>query len=283
MHPSGGAAGDGDRAPGGTSDRAARARSSAAGTELGLAGKRALVTGASRGVGAAAARLLARLGADAGLSCRTRLGDAERVAAEARGLGVRAWAEAGDLSDPDAVDRLFARADAEFDGLDFFVGAAGIWPVADVPLAEMGASRWRRTIAANLNAVFHTTREALRRMAPGGRVVLVSSTASQRGEAGHADYAASKGAVNALVKSVCVEAGRRGITVNAVAPGWIDTDMSRDVLHSGARAAIEAAIPLGRVATATDVAGTIAFLCSSWARHVTGEILNVNGGAVLAG
>lgn len=255
----------------------------AAGRELGLAGKRALVTGASRGVGAATVRLLARLGVDAGLSCRTRLDDAEAVAEEARRLGVRAWTEAGDLSDPEAVDRLFARVDAEFGGLDLFVGNAGIWPVADVPLEEMEAARWRRTIAANLDSVFHTTRAALRRMSPGGRVVLVSSTAAQRGEAGHADYAASKGAIHSLVKGVCVEAGGRGITVNAVAPGWIDTDMSREALQGDARSAIEAAIPLGRVATAEDVAGTIAFLCSSWARHVTGEALNVNGGAVLAG
>ncbi len=254
-----------------------------AGLELDLAGKRALVTGGSRGVGAATVRLLARLGADTGISCRTRLDEAEQVVREAERCGSRAWADCGDLSDPEAVARLFARVDSEFGGLDLFVGNAGIWPVEDVPLAEMDAGRWRRTMAVNLDSIFYTTREALRRISPGGRIVLVSSTAAQRGEAGHGDYAATKGAINSLVKGLCVEAGGSNVTVNAVAPGWIDTEMSSKALESEARAAIDAAIPLGRVATAEDVAGAIAFLCSSWARHVTGEVLNVNGGAVLAG
>ena len=273
----------GDRGSGVQAVAARRGPNLSAGRELDLAGKRALVTGGSRGVGAATVRLLARLGADTGISCRNRVDDAERIVEEVGRLGSRAWAEFGDLSDPGVATRLFARLDSEFGGLDLFVGNAGVWPVEDVPLAEMDPDRWRRTLAVNLDSIFYTTQEALRRISPGGRIVLVSSTAAQRGEAGHGDYAAAKGAINSLVKGLCVEAGERGVTVNAVAPGWIDTEMSRDVLGSEARAAIDAAIPLGRVATAADVAGTIAFLCSSWARHVTGEVLNVNGGAVLAG
>lgn len=255
----------------------------ATGLELDVAGKRAVVTGGSRGVGAATVRLLARLGAHTGVSCRRRLDDAQQVVEEAKRCGVQAWAESGDLSDEAAAARLFDRADSEFGGLDLFVGNAGIWPVEAVPVAEMDAARWRRTLAVNLDGIFYTTREALRRISPNGRIVLISSTAAQRGEAGHGDYAAAKGAIHSLVKGLCVEASRRGVAVNAVAPGWIDTEMSREALGGEARGGIEATIPLGRVATAEDVAGTIVFLCSSWARHVTGEVLNVNGGAVLAG
>lgn len=252
-------------------------------TDLRLEGKRALVTGGSRGVGAATVRLLAGAGADVGVSYHSRSDEAGRVVAEARAMGVRSWAEGGDIADRAAVDRLFSRVDREFGNLDILVGNAGIWPVADVPLSEMDDARWQRTIAVNLDSVFFTTREALRRMNDDGRVVLVSSTAGQRGEAYHSDYAATKGAMISMVKSLCVEVGARGITVNSIAPGWIDTEMSQDALGSEDRARIEADIPIGRVATAEDVAGPIVLLCSPLARHITGEILNVNGGAVLVG
>jgi len=251
--------------------------------DLRLKGKRALVTGGSRGVGSATVRLLAGAGADVGISYHRRSAEARRVVAEARDMGVSSWAEGGDLADPEAVDRLFSRLDREFGSLDIFVGNAGIWPIPDVPLAEMDNVRWKHTIAVNLHSIFYTTREALRRMNDDGRVILVSSTAGQRGEAYHADYAATKGAMISMVKGLCVEVGDRGITVNSVAPGWIDTEMSQDALGSEDRARIEADIPIGRVATAEDVAGPIALLCSPLARHITGEILNVNGGAVLVG
>ena len=253
------------------------------GLNLQLAGKRALVTGGSRGVGAATVRLLAQAGADVGISYHNRGDEARAVVEEARGMGVRSWAEGGDLADRRAVDELFKRVDAEFGGLDIFVGNAGIWPVADIPVSEMGDERWHRTVAVNLDSIFFTTRAALQRLSDDGRVVLVSSTAGQRGEAYHSDYAATKGAIISMVKGLCVEVGRRGITVNAVAPGWIDTEMSEDALHGSGREAIDAAIPLGRVATAEDVAGPIVLLCSPLARHITGEILNVNGGSVLVG
>ena len=250
---------------------------------LDLKSKRALVTGGSRGVGAATARLLARAGADVGISFHTRADDAAAVVSELAETGAHAWAEGGNLAEPAAVERLFARTDAEFGGLDIFVGNAGVWPVPDVPLAEMDEERWRNTVAVNLDSIFLTTRAALQRMNDNGRVVLVSSTAGQRGEAFHSDYAATKGAMISMVKGLCVEVGGRGITVNAVAPGWIDTEMSERALNGPGRAAIDAAIPIGRVATAEDVAGPIVLLCSPLARHITGEILNVNGGAVLVG
>lgn len=251
--------------------------------KIDLRGKRAVVTGGTRGVGRATALLLGAAGADVGISYHSRSGEAETVVSDLERLGVRAWAEGGDLADPAVVDRLFRRVAQEFGDLDIFVGNAGIWPPDDVPLSRMSDERWHRTVAVNLDAIFYTTRAAARSMADGGRIVLVSSTAGQRGEAFHADYSATKGALIALVKSVCAELAPRGITVNCVAPGWIDTEMCKPAFAGGGRERIEASIPLGRVASPDDVAGPIVFLCSEYARHITGETVNVNGGAVLCG
>ena len=248
-----------------------------------LSGRYAVVTGGSRGVGSATALLLARAGAGVGIGYRAREDEAREVVDTMRSMGVPAWAQAGDLSRPEDAEALFERADREFDGLDVFVANAGIWPPDDVSVADMDDERWRCTVAANLDSVFYTTRAAAKRIRDGGRIVFVSSTAGQRGEAYHADYAATKGALISMVKGLCVELAPRGVTVNAVAPGWIDTEMSSSAFVAGGREAIERAIPLGRIASAEDVAGPILFLCSEWARHVTGEILNVNGGAVLPG
>lgn len=248
-----------------------------------LSGKTAVVTGGSRGIGAATARMLARAGADVGIGYRRRTHDADGVVKELLASGVRAWAEPGDLSRREDVERLFARADREFGTLDLFVGNAGIWPPQDVALTEMTDEQWHNTIAVNLDSTFYSTRAALRRIRPGGAVVLVTSTAAQRGERYHGDYAASKGGMVSLVKGLCAEVGGRDITVNSVAPGWVDTEMSADTLKGEELASIEASIPIGAVATAEDIAGPIVFLCSSLARHVTGEILNVNGGSVLVG
>lgn len=250
---------------------------------LDLEGRNAVVTGGSRGVGRAVALLLARAGAGVGIGYRSREAEARRTVDEIRELGVHGWAEAGDLADPDDAERLFRRADDEFEGLDIFVGNAGIWPPEDVPIGEMTEERWRSTLGANLDSIFYTTRAAARRIRDGGRIVLVSSTAGQRGEAFHADYAASKGALLSLVKGLCVEMGPRGITVNAVAPGWIETEMAEPAYRDGGREEVAASIPLRRIASAEDVAGPILFLCTTLGRHVTGEVLNVNGGAVLVG
>ena len=151
-----------------------------------------------------------------------------------------------------------------------------------MPLERMTEAQWRSTLSQNLDSVFHLLHVLGPRMADGGSIVLVASTAAQRGEAFHADYAASKGAIVALTKSLAVEMAPR-VRVNCVAPGWADTEMAARPYAGGGRAAIEATIPLGRVASAEDVAGPIVFLCSSLARHITGEILNVNGGSVLCG
>ncbi|MBI4540488.1 MAG: SDR family oxidoreductase [Gemmatimonadetes bacterium] len=248
-----------------------------------LRGKNAVVTGGSRGIGRATAMLLARSGAAVGISYRSRLDEAQAVVREIEAKGGRAWAEAGDLSVRGDAERLFERADREFQGLDILVGNHGIWPSEDVPVTEMSDEQWRRTIAVNLDSMFYAARAAARRLRRGGAIVLVSSTAGQRGEAGHADYAATKGAIISMVKGICVELAPRGITVNAVAPGWVGTEMAAPALVGEARRRIEASIPLGRLAAAEDIAGPIVFLCTPLARHITGEILNVNGGAVLVG
>lgn len=248
---------------------------------ISLAGQTILITGGSRGIGRAAAVLAARAGADVGLTYRSRVAEAEAVARAIRALGRRAFVSGGDLADPDVVQRVFGEAKAAFGGLDHFVANAGVWPPDDVPLASLTETRWRSTIAQNLDAVFYTTRAALRLLRPGGSVILVASTAAQRGEAFHADYAASKGALIALTKSLAVECAPE-IRVNCVAPGWVDTDMSAQTLATE-RARIEATIPLHRIPPADDLAGPIVFLASAWARHITGEVLNVNGGSVLCG
>lgn len=248
-----------------------------------LRGRRALVTGGSRGVGGAIARMLADAGATVGIAYRDRHEDAAALVREVERSGGSAWSHAGDLSDPADVEKLFARAADEFGGLDIFVGNAGIWSPEDVPVARMTDAQWRRTLSINLDAIFYCTRAAARLVSDHGRIVLIGSTAGQRGEAGHADYAASKGALISMVKGIALELAPRDVTVNCVAPGWIDTEMAAAPYRDGGRAAIEAAIPLGRVAAPTDVAGPVVFLCSDYARHITGEVLNVNGGSVLCG
>ena len=271
-----------------------------------LSGKAALVTGGSRGVGAATAVMLAKAGADVAITYRERKAAADEVLGRIQEIHRRrsqgGREEGGgrspsisiqaDVSRREDNERAVEEARAAFGRLDIFVANAGIWPPDDVAVRDMDDARWRDTLAVNLDSVFYGCRAAMNAMERGGggvgwgRIVIVTSTAGQRGEAYHADYAATKGAIISFVKSLAVEAAKDDITVNGVAPGWIDTEMSagpygRD--GGAGRKAIEAGIPLGRIATAEDVAGPIVFLCSELARQVTGEIVNVNGGSVLCG
>lgn len=255
-----------------------------------LNGKRALVTGGTRGIGAAVAMLLGGAGADVCVGYRSRRGDAEKVVAGLAALGVKGEALAANLATASGAESLVGHAVKELGGLDILVHSAGIWPADDVPATEMTEERWSATLRENLDATFFVTRAAAKAMSAqgarrngGGRIVLVSSTAGQRGEAGHSDYAASKGAMISFVKSVAVELARHDITVNAVAPGWVDTEMCEAPFAGGGKERIAAGIPVGRVATPEDIAFPVVSLCFDGARHVTGEILNVNGGAVLCG
>ena len=245
-------------------------------------GKTALVTGGSRGIGRAVVLMLARAGADVAIAYRSRAADAEAVAAEASAVGRRVITVGGDLGDPEQADHVVARVGEALGRLDIFVANAGVWPPEDVPLAKLPHARWRETVAANLDAVYYSTRAALGLMGPGGRIVLVSSTAGQRGEAGHADYAATKGALIALTKSLAVECAP-DILVNCVAPGWVDTEMAAPAYGGAEKARIAGTIPLRRIPSPEQIAGPIVFLCSDLASHITGEILNVNGGSVLCG
>jgi len=242
-------------------------------------GKIVLVTGGSRGIGAACVRLFTELGARVGFTWRSSEAAARALEAGSAGRA-RGWR--ADVTDDEAVARFVREAEAAWGGVDVAVANAGIWEGAAVE--AMTAAEWHATIDANLGGTWRLCREAvpaLRRRG-GGAIVVLSSTAGQRGEAHHSHYAASKGGQISLVKSLAVECAPE-IRVNAVAPGWVDTDMSAAPLHGGERAAILASIPLGRAATAEDVADAIAFLASDRARHVTGEVLNVNGGSVLCG
>ncbi|HEY0779632.1 MAG TPA: SDR family oxidoreductase [Gemmatirosa sp.] len=248
-----------------------------------LHGRRAVVSGASRGIGAAAVRLLASAGADVVVGYRTRPDDAERVAAEARASGARAVTCGADLDTRDGCEALVRVGVDAFGGVDVVVINHGVWPAAEVPVATMDDARWSATMRADLDSVFWLSRAAANVLGAGGRLVFVSSTAGQRGEAFHADYAAAKGAMISFVKSLAVELAPRDVTVNCVAPGWVDTEMTEPALRDGGRERIAATIPIGRIASAEDVAGPILFLASPLARHVTGEVLNVNGGSVLCG
>jgi 3-oxoacyl-[acyl-carrier protein] reductase len=182
---------------------------------------------------------------------------------------------------------------AAFGRLDALVVNHGIWPPDDAPIAQMSEAQWRRTMGVNLDSVFGLVQAAVAQMlkqerliadAPRGHIVLISSTAGQRGEANHADYAVTKGALISLTKSLSSELAPRGIRVNCVAPGWVATEMSASTLddpESGSK--IAAGIPVGRPASAREIAGPVLFLCTPLAGFISGEILNVNGGAVLVG
>ena len=244
----------------------------------GIDRRKVLVTGGSRGIGRAVAVTLTALGAHVGIGYRAdkrAAGEAlgtMRDAAPADGDRPDPWAEAADLSTERGVSRLFARLDSETDGaLDIFVGNAGIWNEQPSTVRDLALEEWRAMIDANLTSAFLCTREACRRMGSGGRIILISSTAAQRGEPGHAHYAASKGAMQSFVKSVAAEVGGHGIAVNAVAPGWVHTDMTAGVLRETERDRIESEIPIGRIAEPIDIAGPVAFLASDLARHITGD------------
>ena len=265
--------------------------SSNPGVTLSLAGKVALITGGSRGIGAAAVRLFREAGAQVVFSFREASAQAEALELECGGREVcRAIQQ--QLLTPSDGEALVAASIAAFGRLDCLVINHGIWPAHDAPIGTMSDAQWRETLGTNLDSVFGLLRAGVAQMqhhpahADGtrGKIVLVSSTAGQRGEAFHTAYAASKGALISMTKGLSTELAGQGIAVNCVAPGWVRTDMSADTLADPiASKKIGSTIPLGRVGTPDEIAGPILFLCTPWAGFVQGEIFNVNGGAVLVG
>jgi 3-oxoacyl-[acyl-carrier protein] reductase len=248
-----------------------------------LEGKRAVVTGGTRGIGAAVAELLVECGASVCVGYRSRRADADAVVDRLSERGPAVVAHGADLGDAAGADSLIAAGVAAFGGLDIVVHSAGIWPPEEVPVHEMSDERWHRTMRENVDAMFFVSRAAARVLGDGGRIVHIASTAGQRGEAYHADYGASKGAMISFVKGQAVELARRGVTVNCVAPGWVDTEMCVLPFADGGKARIEGGIPNGRVASAMDIAWAAVALCAPGARHLVGEVVNVNGGSVLCG
>ena len=256
---------------------------------LSLSGKVALITGGSRGIGAATVRMFVAAGAHVLFSYEKSKGPADKLVEE---LGQdNCAALACNLSGTETAHELVAAAVKQFGRLDILVANHGVWPPQDAPIEKMADAQWRSTMAINLDSVFALVKHSVAQMkkqgksgGSAGHIVLVSSTAAQRGEAFHCDYAATKGALISMVKGLSTELAREGIYVNSVAPGWVDTDMSASALNDPVTSKrIFAAIPLGRVATPEEIAGPILFLCSQYSGFITGEVFNVNGGAVLIG
>lgn len=248
-----------------------------------LAGKVAVVTGGSRGIGRACGLALAGAGARVVLGYRQEFAAVERTAAEIRKGGGEALPVQADVSSDPDCRRLMQAAAETFGRLDILVNNAGIWKEAAVE--DMTEAQWQETMSINLLGVFLCCRAAIPflKQTDSGRIINISSTAGQRGEPYHAHYSASKGGVQSFTKSLAGELASRGITVNCVAPGWVDTEMCEEPFQGEGKRRIEATIPLGRVGRPEEIAGPVLFLASSLASYITGEVFNVNGGSVLCG
>jgi 3-oxoacyl-[acyl-carrier protein] reductase len=252
---------------------------------LSVQDKVAVITGGSRGIGAACVRMFADAGAQVVFNYQRAKEAAAKLVVECG--AERCLAIQAELDGTGDEKKLIEAATSRFATVDILVVNHGVWPSHDAPIDSMTEEQWRRTIAVNLDSVYQLVKHAvaaMKRGGKGGHIVLVSSTAGQRGEAFHADYAATKGAVISMVKGLAAELAPERIYVNAVAPGWVRTDMSEPALaNEEKRTEVLSKIPLRRVATPEEIAAPILFLCTSHAGFITGEIFNVNGGAVLVG
>jgi 3-oxoacyl-[acyl-carrier protein] reductase len=256
---------------------------------LSLSNKVALITGGSRGIGAATVRLFTTAGAKVVFSYQKARSQAEALAKECGDASCHAISSC--LNNPDSARVLVTEAAKHFGRIDILVANHGVWPVEDVAIDKMADEQWRSTVSINLDAVFGLVKHTVAQMkaqprsgVAAGHIVLISSTSGQRGEAFHCDYSATKGALISMVKGLSTELASAGIYVNSVAPGWVDTDMSKPAIddpRSGDE--IRRTIPMGRVGKPEEIAGPVLFLCTEYASFITGEVFNVNGGAVLAG
>ncbi len=247
-----------------------------------LNGKRALITGGSRGIGRATAILFAKAGCDVAINYLTKKKEAEEVGKKIERLGQECLVFKADVSKKNEVEAVVRNVIENWEQIDVLVNNAGIWTYGE--MGSMTEEVWKKTMKINLDGVFYACNAVIPFMKKkkSGGIINVSSTAAVRGEAFHSHYAASKGAVVSLTKSLAAELAAHNIRVNCVAPGWVDTDMCSEIFSDlDYRRKIQESIPLQRIPPPEDIAGPILFLASDLARHITGEILNVNGGSVL--
>ena len=248
---------------------------------ISLAGKAALITGGSRGIGAAAVKMFAQAGADVVFSYFKSKDAAQQIQQEAGKHGTRVEAFKADVSKHADNKSLVEHCISRLGRLDILVANAGIWNLEDLPIEKMSEKQWDDMIRTNLKSTYSVIHLSVPHMIKqkSGKIITISSTAGQRGESLHTHYGASKGGIISFT-----ELARYNILVNCVAPGWVATDMSNPVLDTKAGQKMAATvIPLRRAGTPEEIAGPILFVASDLANFMTGEIINVNGGAVLCG
>ncbi|MGB2763922.1 MAG: SDR family NAD(P)-dependent oxidoreductase [Candidatus Aminicenantaceae bacterium] len=247
-----------------------------------LGEKKVLITGGSRGIGRATALLFARAGCDVAISFQKQKEAAEKVREKIEKIGSECLVFQADISQKKDVNLMIEELIKKWARIDILVNNAGIWTYGE--MGSMSEEVWAETMKVNLDGVFFTCNVVVPFMKKEKRgwIINVSSTAAIRGESFHSHYAASKGAVVSLTKSLASELAPYNIRVNCIAPGWVETDMCSEVFKNpDFRREVQESIPLKRIPTPEDIAGPILFLASDLAQHITGEVLNVNGGSVL--
>ena len=249
-----------------------------------LSGKVAVITGGSRGIGAAAAVLFAEAGSDIAINYHTHDDAARKVQKAVESTGRSCMTAQANLAVSESVEHFIGCVMNNYDKIDILVNNHGIWN--DGPITEMTEEAWDEMLNVNLKSIYLLCRNVVKIMQRqgGGKIITLSSTAGQRGEAFHSHYAATKGAIISFTKSLAAELAEDNILVNCVAPGWVDTDMNSQLFaDSAVKQQIIDGIPLNCIGRPEDIAGPILFLASDYARYITGEVLNVNGGNVLCG
>ncbi len=243
-----------------------------------------LITGGSRGIGAACAVLFAKAGANVVITYTKNEKAANSVVENVKKEGRSCLAIKADISKYANANKVVKKTIKKFGKIDILVNNAGIWTYGKI--GSMSEKVWKETMKVNLDGMFYLTNAVVPYMKKqlNGKIINISSTAGQRGEAEHSHYAASKGGMISFTKAIATELGQFNINVNSVAPGWVDTDLNDSVFSDKKYKEQERKkIPIQRIPTPEDIAGPIVFLASDLARHITGEIMNVNGGSVLVG